>query len=81
MEFIEFGMMTEWKFALSHLVDKFLDLHMVIESSIWWENVFFFNIKAYYWIEKANLVLELVFNPTKKGFFSMGKQEQPVDYF
>lgn len=36
---------------------------------------------AYYWMEKTNLVLEIVFDPNKKGFFSIGKQEKPSDYF
>jgi hypothetical protein len=38
-------------------------------------------IAAYYWIKSEGLFLELVFNPTKKGFFSVGKQSQPIDYF
>lgn len=25
--------------------------------------------------------MELVFNPSQKGFFSVGKQERPIDYF
>lgn len=32
-------------------------------------------------MEKTNLVLEIVFDPNKKGFFSIGKQEKPSDYF
>jgi hypothetical protein len=26
-------------------------------------------------------VLELTFDPYRKGFFSVGKQQQPIDYF
>jgi hypothetical protein len=36
---------------------------------------------AFYWIEKKNIFVELAYNPSKKGFFSMGKQENPSDYF
>lgn len=42
--------------------------------------------KSYYWTEgkdseNESLFLELIFNPTQKGFFSVGKQEKPIDYF
>jgi hypothetical protein len=36
---------------------------------------------AYCWSEPSNYFTEIVFNPTKKGFFSMKKQEQPEDYY
>lgn len=36
---------------------------------------------AYYWVASSNLVLELTFDPYRKGFFSVGKQQQPCDYF
>jgi hypothetical protein len=34
---------------------------------------------AYYWIEKANIFLELNFEAGKKSFFS--KQDKPCDMF
>jgi hypothetical protein len=36
---------------------------------------------AYYWVASANIVLELTFDAYRKGFFSVGKQQQPCDYF
>ena len=29
----------------------------------------------------TNIMLEIVFDPAKKGFFSVGKQARPSDYF
>ncbi len=36
---------------------------------------------AYYWITDTNIMVQIVFDPFKKGFFSVGKQEKPSDYF
>ena len=33
-----------------------------------------FIYSAYYWVKNDNIVLELAFDPFKKGFFSVGKQ-------
>ena len=38
-------------------------------------------ILAYYWVQKTNYFVELIYNPNKKGLFSIGKQENPSDYF
>ena len=35
---------------------------------------------GYYWVPSANIVLELAYDPFKKGMFSFGKQEKPADY-
>ena len=40
-----------------------------------------FVIVAYYWIEKESMFIEIVFDPFKKSFFSVGKQNKPSDYF
>ena len=37
--------------------------------------------KGYFWSPNQNIVLELSYNPNKKGFFSLGKAETPSDYF
>ena len=42
--------------------------------------MYFFINKAYYWIKSANIIIELTFDPFKKGVFSFGKQEKPADY-
>ena len=36
---------------------------------------------AYYWIKDTNIMTQIVFDPYKKGVFSMKKQEKPADYF
>ena len=43
--------------------------------------MYFWSHSAYYWIEKLNVVLEIVFDPYKKGFFSVGKALEPSDYY
>lgn len=37
--------------------------------------------KAFYWSPNRDLMLEVVYNPDKKGFLSFGKQKTPTDYF
>lgn len=54
---------------------------MEIESLIWLENVKIFFILAYFWVEKELMFVEIVCDPFKKSFFSVGKQTKPSDYF
>lgn len=67
--------------ALLPLEENSVALLLANVASILWGNVKFTIYLAYYWSRKSGLFLELIFNPTGKGFFSIGKQAQPVDYF
>ena len=37
--------------------------------------------KGFFWSPNKELMLEISYNPNKKGFFSVGKQTTPADYF
>ena len=68
--------------ATHNQVAKSVDWPMETVASISPEKVFsYIKVSAYYWIEKENILIEVVWNPAKKGFFSVGKQDQPQDYF
>jgi hypothetical protein len=43
--------------------------------------MYFLCYLAYYWVTGTNILLEITFDPFKKGVFSIGKQEKPSDYF
>lgn len=37
--------------------------------------------RAFYWSPNKHLMLDVSYNPNKKGMFSFGKQKTPMDYF
>lgn len=80
-EFTELFLMMDYKSILLPLGERLVGWSMGIENLILLEKVFIYLFLAFYWIKSEQLFLELTFNPAKKGFFSVGKQEQPVDYF